>query len=45
MSAPRKHRLLMESLGEQEGEMPAAEGVLTTVSLVLALLLFVAFAG
>lgn len=27
MSAPRK-RLLKETLGEQEGDMPAAEGLL-----------------
>jgi hypothetical protein len=45
MSELRKDRLLREALGEQEGEMPTAEGILTLASVVFALLAFVLLAG
>jgi len=45
MSALRKDRLLKEALGEQEGDMPAAEGLLTLASVVAGLMAFVLFAG
>ena len=45
MSALRKERLLREALGEQEGEMPTAEGVLFAATVISALLVFVLFVG
>ena len=45
MSSPRNKRLLREALGEQEGDMPAAEGVLATAGIVLGLMVFVLFVG
>ena len=45
MSALRKQRLLREALGEQEGEMPTAEGVLFAATVVAGLLVFVLFVG
>jgi hypothetical protein len=45
MSALRKQRLLREALGEQEGVMPTAEGVLFAATVIAALLVFVLFVG
>ena len=45
MSALRKDRLLREALGEQEGEMPTAEGVLVLATVVAALMASVLFVG
>ena len=45
MGALRKDRLLKEALGEQEGDMPTAEGILTLASIVFALLAVVLLAG
>ena len=45
MSALRKDRLLREALGEQEGETPAAEGLLALAAIVAGLMAFVLFAG
>jgi hypothetical protein len=45
MSALRKQRLLREALGEQEGDMPTAEGVLFAAAVVSGLLVFVLFVG
>lgn len=45
MSARRNERLLKETLGEEEGGMPDAEGLLPLVSLVMGLLAFIAVWG
>ena len=45
MSALRKERLLREALGDQEGEMPAAEGTLFAAAVVAGLMVFVLFVG
>ena len=45
MSAPRKPRLLREALGEQEGEMPTAEGLLFLGTICAGLMVFVLFVG
>ena len=45
MSALRKQRLLREALGEQEGEMPTAEGVLIIGTICAGLMVFVLFVG
>jgi hypothetical protein len=45
MNATRKQRLLREALGEQEGGMPAAEGVLLASAAIVALLAFVLVVG
>ena len=45
MSALRKERLLREALGDQEGDMPTAEGVLFAATVIAGLLVFVLFVG
>jgi hypothetical protein len=45
MSALRKERLLRETLGEHEGEMPTAEGILFAATVIAGLLVFVLFVG
>jgi hypothetical protein len=45
MGALRKDRLLREALGEQEVDMPTAEGVLLAAAVVLGLMAFIMFAG
>ena len=45
MSELRKQRLLREALGEQEGEVPTAEGLLVIGTICAGLMVFVLFVG
>ena len=45
MSALRKQRLLREALGEKDGEMPTAEGLLVVATVCAGLMVFVLFVG
>ena len=45
MGALRKEGLLGETLGEQEGDMPTAEGILFAAAVVAGLGVFVLFVG
>jgi hypothetical protein len=45
MSDIRKDRLLREALGEEEGDMPTAEGILVAGTICAGLMIFVLFVG
>ena len=45
MSTLRKDRLLREALGEEDGELPTAGGIVALAAIVAALLMVVAFWG
>ena len=45
MSDIRRQRLLREALGEQEGDVPTAEGILIAGTIVASLMVFVLFMG